>query len=267
MKKLLFLLFLPVFGFGQTKVTISPNNSAITYLNTQVDKKANIASPTFTGTPAAPTAAASTATTQLATTAFAWNEARQRDMPRTFYDSILGSHLKAQNIDGWGMTSAVNGSSLVNQRMFFSVVGLPRSDTITGGKWKQVIAGDYTSSNYNGIAVYSLSGGTATLVASSTNDGNIWKASANTVGSKAFSSSIVLSRGVYVVAILWCRSAIVTVPQLAYLGTSSAVSSITDYTNSYITSGYIDAQTSFPSSFNMSSATFVANEFWLGLYK
>ena len=103
--------------------------------------------------------------------------------------------------------------------------------------------------------------------ASSTNDGNIWTASANTIGSKAFSSSVVLQRGVYVVCILWCRSAQTTVPQIAYLGTSSAVNGVNDYTNSTITSGYIDAQTSFPSSFNMSSATFNSNEFAFGLYK
>jgi hypothetical protein len=40
-------------------------------LNDTFGAKANLASPTFTGTPAAPTAAAGTNTTQLATTAFA----------------------------------------------------------------------------------------------------------------------------------------------------------------------------------------------------
>lgn len=39
-------------------------------IQTQLDAKAALASPTFTGTPAAPTAAAGTNTTQLATTAF-----------------------------------------------------------------------------------------------------------------------------------------------------------------------------------------------------
>ena len=39
-------------------------------IQTAVNSKANIASPTFTGTPAAPTAAAGTNTTQIATTAF-----------------------------------------------------------------------------------------------------------------------------------------------------------------------------------------------------
>jgi len=43
---------------------------AITRLNGGLNQKANLASPTFTGTPNAPTAVASTNTTQIATTAF-----------------------------------------------------------------------------------------------------------------------------------------------------------------------------------------------------
>ena len=41
-----------------------------TYVNTELAKKANLASPALTGTPTAPTASAATNTTQLATTAF-----------------------------------------------------------------------------------------------------------------------------------------------------------------------------------------------------
>ena len=52
--------------------------SSITYptsgaVKSQLDLKANIASPTFTGTPTAPTATLGTNTTQLATTAFVTN--------------------------------------------------------------------------------------------------------------------------------------------------------------------------------------------------
>jgi hypothetical protein len=46
-------------------------NTEFTTIRTAVNSKANIASPTLTGTPAAPTASASTSTTQIATTAFA----------------------------------------------------------------------------------------------------------------------------------------------------------------------------------------------------
>ncbi len=45
-------------------------DSEFTTIRTAVNSKADIASPTLTGTPAAPTAAAGTNTTQIATTAF-----------------------------------------------------------------------------------------------------------------------------------------------------------------------------------------------------
>ena len=56
---------------------ITPTHTELNYvdgvtsaLQTQMDTKSPLASPTFTGTPAAPTASAGTNTTQLATTAF-----------------------------------------------------------------------------------------------------------------------------------------------------------------------------------------------------
>ena len=45
-------------------------NTEFTTIRTAANSKANIASPTLTGTPAAPTAVADTNTTQIATTAF-----------------------------------------------------------------------------------------------------------------------------------------------------------------------------------------------------
>ena len=62
-------------GVLQTSVRASSSatNTAIASekaVRTELDKKANLASPTFTGTPKAPTAAVGTNTTQIATTAF-----------------------------------------------------------------------------------------------------------------------------------------------------------------------------------------------------
>jgi hypothetical protein len=53
-----------------SNTTIAIAQSAVTNLTTDLSAKAALNSPTFTGTPAAPTAAAGTNTTQLATTAF-----------------------------------------------------------------------------------------------------------------------------------------------------------------------------------------------------
>lgn len=54
--------------------SISENPVQNKVINTALVSKANLASPTFTGTPKAPTASAGTHTTQIATTAFVRNE-------------------------------------------------------------------------------------------------------------------------------------------------------------------------------------------------
>ena len=84
-------------------------------LQTQLDAKAPLASPTFTGTPAAPTAAAGTDTTQVATTAFVQGE----------FDAQFVESLGALNSSGyvtlpnglivqWGRTSAISGDTAVS---------------------------------------------------------------------------------------------------------------------------------------------------------
>lgn len=57
-------------GLGNVDDTSDANKPVSTAQQTALDLKANLASPTFTGTPAAPTAAVNTNTTQVATTAF-----------------------------------------------------------------------------------------------------------------------------------------------------------------------------------------------------
>ena len=96
--------------------------------------------------------------------------------------------------------------TLADQTAYFSLIYVNRTMTVTGIKWWQSTQGSYTANNYNGWALYSLSGGTATLIDNTTNDGNIWKAT-QSVASKAFPSTHALSEGVYVIMDLYCRSA------------------------------------------------------------
>lgn len=98
MKKLILLLLLiSVSTYGQLSPGLSSNyfetsitagsNKGVTSdaLNTALDLKADLASPSFTGTPTAPTAAAGTNTTQIATTAFVLANAR----PYKVYVALL----------------------------------------------------------------------------------------------------------------------------------------------------------------------------------
>jgi hypothetical protein len=58
-------------GVTATTAELNYVDGVTSAIQTQLDAKAPLASPTLTGTPAAPTAATSTNTTQVATTAFA----------------------------------------------------------------------------------------------------------------------------------------------------------------------------------------------------
>jgi hypothetical protein len=64
------------------------------YTNTQLDLRANIASPTLTGVPAAPTAAAGTANTQIATTSYVMTQDATR---RTYVDTNILANIATLN--------------------------------------------------------------------------------------------------------------------------------------------------------------------------
>jgi hypothetical protein len=148
---------------------------------------------------------------------------------------LLGSTVKGFNLGlPRGSTILTQNYTLVNQSVRFFAYYLPNAQTITGVKWYQVTIGSYTANNYNGVGLYTYSGGTLTLVASSTNDGTIWQTAATgTMGSKAFSSTYSASAGIYFIGILYCASAAVTVPVLAAPpSNTSANSSAFDFTNS-----------------------------------
>ncbi|MED5334204.1 MAG: phage tail fiber protein, partial [Pseudomonadota bacterium] len=65
-----YTLTLPVNTGSANQALTTDGAGVLSWATTDISGKADIASPTFTGTPAAPTAAVSTNTTQLATTAF-----------------------------------------------------------------------------------------------------------------------------------------------------------------------------------------------------
>ena len=66
---------------------ISYLNNVTSSIQTQIDLKAALASPTFTGTPSAPTAAVGTDTTQIATTAFVIDQIDASTQPGALYQT------------------------------------------------------------------------------------------------------------------------------------------------------------------------------------
>jgi len=101
--------------------------SAVT-LNAAIALKADIASPTFTGTPAAPTAALGTSTTQIATTAFVSSTAFSAALP-----SQTGNSGKFVTTDGTNASwSAVLPAQTSNSGKFLTTNGTTASWNYAG---------------------------------------------------------------------------------------------------------------------------------------
>jgi len=167
--------------------------------------------------------------------------------------------------------SPMNLSNLLNSnKALFDatlyVVGyyLPVGATISGVKFFQGVQGNYTADNYNGVALFSYSGGTITLVASSTNDGNIWKGTSNTWQTKAFSSTYVAAAGMYFIGMLYNYSAQTTAPTIGH--STSINNSSYDFTNSAKMTCDITGQSSISASYAMSSLAQNTFPFTLFLY-
>ena len=176
----------------------------------------------------------------------------------------LGSTYKSTTV-GVDVSKIAAAQAINANTVYYMVTWIPNDTTLTGVSWYQTVQGVYTASGYNGVGLYSYSGGTWTLVASSTDDGEIWKATANTYPTKAFSSTYRATRGVYAIAINYNRSIVTTAPTIARGGvlTNAAVSSIgTNSAKLYSSS----SGSSLPSSIAASSQSTVNTPFFLALY-
>jgi len=160
----------------------------------------------------------------------------------------------------WGTTSA----DLVSQTIYWIAYYLPETRTITGAKWLQQTAGSYTANNYNGIGLYSFSGTTFTRITLTNDDGNIWKASSFTVGTKAFPVPQVLTSGVYYLAFMYSTSAPTTAPTI--YGCAAMSVTTPAMVGGNIFTGTIATQTALPTPTQLLSgitATATAQLMWL----
>lgn len=178
----------------------------------------------------------------------------------------LGSTIKAQSFDSeMNTTTTVRG--LADGRIEFQSVYISQAATITGAWFLQVTQGNYTADNYNGIGLYSYSAGTLTLVASTTNDGNIWKTAASTYASKAFSTPYSAAAGVYYVGFLYNSSAQTTAPSVGGKVSAAVLNgSITSNSASFF--HYKTSQTALPyPTITIAGMTGpLAVSVWVGLY-
>lgn len=206
---------------------------------------------------------AATARTNLGLGALAVND---YDNDMLGYQAI-GSPLVAQTT-GCKITDITGSQTLTSQTEYYFQVVLDKAQTLTGIYWYQFTKGSYTSSNENRVGLYTYSGGTLTLVASTTNDGTLWQtATSGTAGNKAFSATYSASIGTYYVGALYSSSAVVTVPVIGS-GTAmvgGGVSSMT-FTNSAKIAANVTGQTTLATSQAMSGLTASSVVRWFGLY-
>lgn len=164
---------------------------------------------------------------------------------------LLGSTIKGINLclPNYAMMTGTT-AALASGTVRFIAYYLPNAQTITGVKWWSSANASYTANNYNGVGLYSYSGGTLTLIASSTNDGTIWSgAASNSMGSKAFSQQIALSAGIYYIGLLYSSSAQTTAPSLGSAGVMTQTNmGSADFTNSARLLGSLISQTALPNS-------------------
>lgn len=177
----------------------------------------------------------------------------------------MGSLIKGQTL-GVDLNQTSTTANLTDGTMVFVAVWLNKSSIITGVKFFQGTQGSYTADNNNKVGLYSYSGGVLTLVASSANNGNLFKAATNSMQTEAFSAPYSAAKGLYFVGLLYNSSAQTTAPALGAGYNTLANAQTADLTNSAKIVGTLAAQTDLPASQNMSGITGVNVRHYAAIY-
>jgi hypothetical protein len=179
----------------------------------------------------------------------------------------LGSNIKARGA-GISLRDANESIALGDgqPRIVAAWIQAPNT-TITGVAFVQRTQGSYTADNYNGVGLYSYDAGdgSLTLVASSTDDGNLWKAAANAYVQKPFTTPYVAGAGAYFIVAMYSTSSQTTAPQLSGKSANNAIAfsaSLTGVSMSML----LSSQTAIPTPSNVSSWSAAANFPALELY-
>lgn len=152
--------------------------------------------------------------------------------------------------------------------VYWTAVWLPAPRTLTGVKFWLGTQGNFTGDNFNGIGLYTYSGGTCTQVAVSANDEAIWEGTGQTLTAVPFTGgTYAAAAGLYFVAFVRNSSAETTAPTFG-IGQSlnTAAISAADFTNSAKLYSTHTGQTTLPATRLMSALTVTTLRPWVGLY-
>jgi hypothetical protein len=166
----------------------------------------------------------------------------------------LGSSFKSILMSNPSISNITQSVGLTTQQFRGVAVYVPIAQTITGVKWFQIVQGNFTNTGFNGVALFTYSGGTITRVALSNDSEATWEtATVNTWGSVAFATPYSASEGLYYIGLLYCGGA--TAPSIGgTVNASNANVNIGDFTNSSKLSFTLNLQTTIPSSLSLGGA-------------
>lgn len=283
MKKLIILLLILVsisaFGQNDGSVTIPSNADTTTtgfalkaslkpYLTKaqSISIFAPLTSPILKGVLLKPTVTTSTFSAATNLTGLTATVATLNSIPSSGTDLLLaamqaaGSPAKAYPVGG-GLGQN-NTATLTNGKCYYVPVWIATPQTITGIKTALSTNGAYTGNNFNGVGLCTLSAGTLTNVAGSTNTAAQWSGGTGLV-TIPFTTPYVAVAGLYYVQLIYSSSAQTTAPIMnAY--TVDNFQNLFFGGNTFI--GYKAGVTSLPSTQALSGLTSLANMPYVILY-
>jgi hypothetical protein len=187
------------------------------------------------------------------------------------YNLLIGLGSDVKGIPVGANFANTSNVALADNIQYFGMCYVPKDTTVTGIRFVQAVAGNYTPDNTNGIALYSFSGTTYTKVVETTNDTadpNIFEATANTVVTKAFSTPTHIAKGFYAVSFLYNSSAQTTAPSLSGINTTVPMVFSKEFvgTAMHIAAQTSAGQNSFPSTMTVANTVRSGQSFSFILY-
>lgn len=176
----------------------------------------------------------------------------------------LGSDAVALPIAAYA--GMISYTDLVDAIAFGQSFYISKTTIVTGVRFIQRTQGVYAADNYNGIALYRLTGGTSlSKVTETANNGDLWKGASYSLQTIPFTSAQTLTPGVYYVVGLYNSSSQTTAPNIYCWNYLGAINSLLTGTNGNRIAGTLASQTSLPStiSANTLSSSEVVYGFWL----
>jgi hypothetical protein len=172
---------------------------------------------------------------------------------------LLGSSFKSILMSNPSISNITQPINLATGQLRLIAVYVPIAQTVLGVKWFQTTLGVFTGAGFNGVALFSYSGGTLTRIVASSDSEATWETSANnTWGSVAFSSPQSISEGLYYIGVLYNGSG--TAPAIGgTVNSANLTVNIGDFTNSAKLNLNLGSQTTMPTSVSMSGAGVAAS--------